>query len=87
MKASLGFWAAVALVVVRGASVAPALAAREPGIAPRAGFAAFMIALYVAGTLLAARRIRGADAEAAANHVWIQGMAGLIVIAVFLWLL
>jgi hypothetical protein len=87
MRASLGFWAAVVLVVVKALSVAPALAAREPGVVPRAGFAALMVALYVAGTLVTVRRMRLADAESAANHVWIHGMSGLVLAAVLLSLL
>jgi hypothetical protein len=82
-----GFWAMVLAVVLRTAGTAPALLARQPNFAPRFVVAVVVFALYVANTIVAARRIKAADVTSAADFIWAQGGVGLALAVALLMLL
>ncbi len=83
MRTSVGFWAAAVLLAVRAWSRTPAPAAHGPQTLA----AAAVFALYVVGTVAAVQRARSAAAPAAADLIWTQGAAGLVLAAVLLSLL
>jgi prepilin signal peptidase PulO-like enzyme (type II secretory pathway) len=84
MRTSLGFWAMVVLVLLRSWSIAPALLARGPASVRYVAVAATVLVIYVANTVVTARRMRAADAATAADLVWIHGWTGLALAAVLL---
>ena len=83
----IGFWALVVGMVLRAGSIAPALVGRRPTLAPRLAVAGMLFALFVANTVVTARRVRSADQETAVRQVWLLGGVGLTLAAGLLWLL
>jgi hypothetical protein len=87
-RPSLGFWAMVLVVVLRGWSVAPAIIAQGPGGVVRLSVALFVLVVYIATALATTRRVQSADRHAAADFAWLLGSAGLAlaVAILMLWL-
>jgi hypothetical protein len=87
IRQALGFWAIAGALLLRAGIVVPAPLQRRPGITPRLAVVGLAFALYLAATVMTARRARAADPASAVGLVWLLGTTGLALAGTLLGLL